>query len=220
MALCAGLSHNTIEFRSEEGPMRACLLLCLLLWAEGLALAQTLPPSLGENPQETSIYLLAPFGPQGLSADLTPLEMLAGRCDTPSERAARPDAWRCQSADGRSFDPCFQDTFNTQETRTACLPNPSLADAVLIDNGAPLPQAQAVPPADQPWAVELNNGLICTRTSPAPFSIGGLEATYACGQETYIFGALQVREPFWRAYVGTPGRSARLVFTRLLRVWF
>jgi len=199
--------------------MRACLLFCLLLWSASLSLAQALPPSLGENPQETSIYLVAPFGPQGLSADLTPLETLAGRCDTRSERAARPDAWRCQSADGRSFDPCFQNTFDEQDGRTACLPNPTLADVIVIETGAPLAQQQRSG-AGQPWAVELSNGLICTRTSPPPFSVGGLLAEYACGQQTYIFGQPEAREPFWRAYVGTPGRSARLMFLRLLRVWF
>ena len=199
--------------------MRACLLFCLLLWIAGLPLAQALPPSLGENPQETNVYFVAPFGPQGLSADLAPLETLSGRCDAPSARAVRPDAWSCQTADGRTFDPCFQNTFDLQDRRVACLFNPSLADAIVIEMGAPLVLQQRTGTA-QPWAVELSNGLVCTRTNPPPFSVGGLVAQYACGQQTYIFGQPEAREPFWRAYVGLPGRSARLIFLRLLSVWF
>ncbi|MCS6836579.1 MAG: hypothetical protein NZ750_11240 [Anaerolineae bacterium] len=199
--------------------MRASLFFCVLLCVAGLSLAQALPPQLGENPQETNVYLVAPFGPQGLSADLTLSETLTGRCDAPSERSVRPDAWRCQSADGRSFDPCFRNTFNPLDGRAACLPNPVLTDVILIETGEALVQQPRSGTA-QPWAVELSNGLICTRTSPAPFSVGGLNAEYACGQQTYIFGQPEAREPFWRAYVGTPGRSARLIFLRLLRVWF
>ncbi len=152
----------------------------------------------------TRIQLFVPFGPDGLAPGIEVRgretfqgnpAVAGGSCQTGSILTARPDAWRCGTAD-----PCFQD-LGGHEPALACAVTPWSDRVELLTVAAPLPEnerRQFDPSTTPPWAMELANGVQCVKGGGTATIIQGVGFPYSC------------QGPNGFSHAGPPDRNAAL----------
>ena len=201
-----------------------CTLLALALAGPAVVSAQDATPEAdagGTNAhvQSTDVRYLLPFGPDGLSADLTASATVEGVCGFTSTAALdRPDAWDCMSADNEIFDPCFENPFVSPDElgQLACFETPFTPEVTLLTLTEPLVRekeaadASADPsmamaeeaddvlaPWDLPWALELANGDRCTLLHGTLTVMAGQIVSYGCVDGGMVLGETDHSQPVW-----------------------
>lgn len=120
-----------------------------------------------------------------------PAETRAGSCWTNALSVARDDAWRCMTAGGAIYDPCFTSPANLGEPVVVCGIDPAQGSSgFVLALSEPLPAPQ-ITESDQPWLVELENGVFCRAITGSRPAKGAQAATYGCDDLTYLFGDVQ-----------------------------
>jgi hypothetical protein len=185
-----------------------CTLLALALVGPALVSAQDATPEADaggtdEQVQRTDVRYLLPFGPDGLSADLTASATVEGVCGSSSIAAIdRPDAWDCMSADNEILDPCFENPF-TSEVTLLTLTEPLVREKEEPDPGADPSLAMGqeaddvLDPWDLPWALELANGDRCTLLHGTLTVMAGQSVYYGCVDGGMVLGETDHSQPVW-----------------------
>ena len=201
---------------------RPCLpqLLAALLLAL-LALTTTpAAPSAAQTPRVTDVHVLVVAELAALNPTLQITDHITGSCWTGSlANPGRPDAWRCASG-SRIYDPCFM--AGIQPPAVACLQTPWATETVLLTLEEPLhiPADPAAMLAQQPWALELADGVRRTvATTGAGLSIAGMRVTYGCSDGSSAVGTVDRTEPVWRIFMRARG-SWVLVLTPIVVAWY
>jgi hypothetical protein len=199
-----------------------CTLLALALAGPVMVSAQDATPeaSTGQAGLErTDVRYLLPFGPNGLSADLTASATVEGVCGFTSSAALdRPDAWDCMSADNEILDPCFENPFVSPDEpgELACIETPFTPEVTVLTLTEPLvrekedadPSADpsmamaleaddVLAPWDLPWALELANGDRCTLLHGTLTVMAGQIAYYGCVDGGLVLGETDHSQSVW-----------------------
>ena len=197
-----------------------CALLALALTGPVMVSAQDATPETrsGETDgQRTDVRYLLPFGPDGLSSDLTVSATVEGVCGFNSSAALdRPDAWDCMSTDSEIFDPCFENPFTPPDElgELACFDAPFAPEVTLLKLTEPLVREKeaadsgtdpsigqeaddVIAPWDLPWAVELANGDRCTLMHGTLTVMAGQIVYYGCVEQGLVLGEIDHSQPVW-----------------------
>jgi hypothetical protein len=206
-----------------------CTLLTLALAGPAMVSAQDATPEAGgTNVERTDIRYLLPFGPDGLSPELTVAAEVEGVCGFSSIVALdRPDAWDCISADNEIFDPCFEPFMTDPEAlvQLACVEAPFSTEVTLLTLTEPLVREKEAPdpgtdpsmgmtaddaidPWDLPWALELANGDQCTLLHGTLTVMAGQIVHYGCVNGGMVLGETSHVRPLWTVSYLAEGESA------------
>lgn len=152
----------------------------------------------------TSVKLLTPWGPNGLSIGMATSEQVNGNCFTRSLASpSRPDAWRCMAGNAL-MDPCYQRIMGDEKQLACPVGGPWTANVALLTLTQPLPQEDRKQPGRDsvlPWAIELANGQRCTQFTGATAPVAGMRINYGCPDGFNVVGDIDRSEPIWRAFV-------------------
>jgi hypothetical protein len=151
----------------------------------------------------TSVKLLTPWTPRGLSIGMATTREVTGSCFTRSLASpSRPDAWRCMAGNGL-MDPCYQRIMGDEKQLACPVGGPWPANVVLLTLTQALPQEdRKVPDRDNvlPWALELANGQKCTQFTGATAPVAGMRINYGCPNGFTIVGDIDRSQPVWRVF--------------------
>jgi hypothetical protein len=210
------------------------ILLTPILVVPSMTAAQEATPqpsdlSTAGNVERTDTRLVVPFTADGLSSNLSATSTVEGACTSDSSIAnGRPDAWGCTSEDSGVFDPCFENTYLSDDEpgQVACLDTPWSTDVVVLDLSAPLPRQKEAPgagvgaadtaaevilPWDLPWAVELANGDRCSLNRGTLIFQAGQVVHYGCENGGMILGEVVHSRPVWTVNYVADGELASSV---------
>lgn len=172
---------------------------------------------------DTELILFQPL------ESLVPVEVMTGTCRQLSIEDNRSDAWQCESTDQskkRVFDPCFIKIENNKKT-ALCATSPWKNDAVSITldkawqpNMRESDEERLDMSADDPWAIELANGVRCLKTTTTTKTINGQLVKYTCDNQGVLLGRLQRCELIWTVMFAPSPDSSRLHFVEIAHVWF
>ncbi len=194
-------------------------LAALLLALPALTTAPT-ELSTAQSPLVTEVRVLVVAELSALNPALQITDRITGSCWTGSlANPGRPDAWRCAS-DSRIYDPCF--IAGMEPPAVACVQTPWSTETVLItlEESLRFPPTPAAMLAQQPWALELADGVRCTVTSTgAGLVIVGMRVNYGCSDGSGATGTVDRTAPVWRIFVRAQG-SWVLVLTPIVVAWY
>lgn len=176
----------------------SCLAIILLAGLQSASAADT-----ASSPTHTSIKLLTPFGPNGLSIGMAVTEKVSGKCFVVSLASpSRPDAWRCSSGNGL-LDPCYQRIMGDEKQLACPVGGPWPANVILLTLNSPLPSEprKEITRAEVlPWALELANGHRCTLFTSATAPVAGMRINYGCPGGFQVVGEIDRSQPVWRVF--------------------
>jgi|GEM_PF-714853 len=177
--------------------------------------------TLGANLPSTDVRLYRPF--EVVKGQVTPVpkKTLKGKCWTHSLTNHRSDAWRCMVGN-QIFDPCFVKTY-VSRNKVICPQTPWSSEAVwlkLESNLLPEKNETLDMSTDYPWAVELLNGVRCTRATGAMPSFHGQSIQYTCNNDTFLVGKLQRCSPIWKALTFSSLSDKTLKKVDVAVVWY
>lgn len=118
-----------------------------------------------------------------LNPDLVIAQHYTGICWAGSiANPGRSDAWRCVSSN-LTLDPCFQDGGNI----LACVNSPWSHKASLIETTTPINKKSTIinTKTAPPWALELEDGQVCTLLTGTTIVIGNDRINYTCTNARY-----------------------------------
>lgn len=175
----------------------------------------------------TDVRFYRPFEQQ-VEGQITPqpAEKLRGTCFQHSTLDHRTDAWQCQ-AGNRILDPCFIKTY-VKTKQAICPLSPWEKKAVIIDF-----TEQADPPinnsnkqdsldmsTDDPWAIDLADGIHCLRITDAEFIVHGQRIKYACDNHGFLLGRIQRCELIWKMLFLPSRDSDTLNMIEIMKAWY
>jgi len=132
----------------------------------------------------TRVETYSPWTSQGkLAPGIVVSQRISGTsCDMTSSFDSSPYAWRCSTADGGFYDPCFA-PMGVNATEVAC-PNDPWSPVIMVTLSQPLANpysATTKPRLDVPWAMLLANGERCLVIHGTGTQIGRTMFNYGCG---------------------------------------
>jgi hypothetical protein len=153
-----------------------------------------------------------------LNSDVVIAQHYTGPCWAGSvANPGRSDAWRCMTS-SLILDPCFQDGSNI----LACIISPWSHKASLIEATTPMPQKMTitVKTKSPPWALELENGQVCTLLTGTTIVMGNARIKYTCANERYsVIGDVDKSTSPWTAKVyDFTNKTARI--TSVSTAWY
>lgn len=135
-----------------------------------------------------------------LSSDLVIAQHYTGTCWVGSiANPGRSDAWRCVSSN-LILDPCFQDGGNI----LACVISPWNHKASLIETTTPITKKPVTinTKSAPPWALELEDGQVCTLLTGTTIVIGKDRINYTCTNDRYsVIGDVDRSSSIWTVKV-------------------
>lgn len=151
------------------------------------------PPATAATGASTEVILFAPDS----IAPAPDQQPVPGTC-APSSLLPRPGAFRCTTAAGAIFDPCFA---LSAGALLGCDPNPVAGTyAALVTPNEPLP---ATTGESDPLPFYVNLGPskpLCAIGPDTPKELLGQPVTFACqAPGAWIVGPLQMQQPTWLA---------------------
>lgn len=129
----------------------------------------------------TTIVQYDPWSATGaLAGNLSVAATADGSCFAASLTLGAPNAFRCMTAHGKKYDPCFVSP--THKTEVACVAAPWSTSVEILHLSAGLPPPNPVPanPETYPWALTLANGEHCLATTGSIRVVAGVDLSYAC----------------------------------------
>ncbi|WP_328456498.1 hypothetical protein [Amycolatopsis sp. NBC_00438] len=117
-----------------------------------------------------------------------------GACQAASTVSGRHDAYRC-TAKAKVYDPCFAATAPTARHQVVC---PATATrAVLLTYTGALPSPAQADGTANPFLLALDGGPQCLAITGGAPPVAGLDARFACGAETFLYGEPDPANPLW-----------------------
>ena len=179
------------------------------IFALGLGACKPVAPPTPAQPTNQATEVIQ-FSPDSITPG-SQQQPVPGACE-PSLHLPRPGAYRCVTAAGATFDPCFA---LAQDDVVGCDPNPvagAYAALVTPDDALPVVTGE---PDPLPFYLNLGpNKPFCAIGPDSPMELEGQPVTFACqAPGAWIVGPLKISQPTWWAdYVTTNTQGSEVTY--------